>query len=107
ELFGWWLTGQDAAYRDLSGKVASLENERQAIQTRGTIALVSQEKSEEAMAFLLFRGEYDKRKDPVKPLTPASLPPMPADYPKNRLGFAKWLLLPDHPLTTRVTVNRF
>ena len=35
------------------------------------------------------------------------LPPFPADLPRNRLGFAKWLLRPEHPLTARVTVNRF
>jgi hypothetical protein len=35
------------------------------------------------------------------------MPAFPADLPRNRLGFAKWLLRPDHPLTTRVTVNRF
>jgi len=28
----------------------------------------------------------------VTPNTPAVFPPMPADYPKNRLGFAKWLV---------------
>src|SRR5207244_8543545 len=49
----------------------------------------------------------DKRRDPVKPKTPAALPPFPNDLPKNRLGFAKWLLRPEHPLTARVTVNRF
>src|SRR6185312_6531896 len=54
-----------------------------------------------------FRGEYDKRRDPVKPETPKALPPMPPDLPHNRLGFAQWLLRPEHPLTARVTVNRF
>ena len=65
------------------------------------------ERSEPAMAYILFRGEYDKRRDPVKPDTPAVLPPMPPDLPRNRLGLAQWLLRPEHPLTARVTVNRF
>ncbi|MEX2026562.1 MAG: DUF1553 domain-containing protein, partial [Pirellulaceae bacterium] len=62
---------------------------------------------EEAMAFILFRGEYDKRRDQVAPSTPQILPPLADDAPKNRLGLAQWLLKPDHPLTARVTVNRF
>ncbi|MGV3722016.1 MAG: DUF1553 domain-containing protein, partial [Actinomycetota bacterium] len=107
ELFDWWLPGQDAQFRELKKKVATLENEDRAIRLRGTIAHVAQERSQEAMAYVLFRGEYDQRRDPVKPETPAALPKMPSDFPKNRLGFAKWLLLPEHPLTTRVTVNRY
>ena len=66
-----------------------------------------QEKTEAAMAYVLFRGEYDKRRDEVKADTPAVLPPMPAELPRNRLGLAQWLLRPEHPLTARVTVNRF
>src|SRR5205807_8418618 len=54
-----------------------------------------------------YRGEYDKRRDPVKPGTPHILAPMPPDLPRNRLGFARWLLQPNQPLTARVTVNRF
>jgi hypothetical protein len=65
------------------------------------------ERKEEPKAFVLFRGDYDKRRDPVKAITPASLPAMKADQPHNRLGLAKWLLSKDHPLTSRVTVNRF
>jgi cytochrome c553 len=107
ELFAWWLPGQDENYRTLTARVASLEGEEQTIRMRGTIAHVAHERSEPAVAYVLFRGDYDKRRDEVKPGTPAALPPMPAGVPQNRLGFAKWLLLPEHPLTARVTVNRF
>ena len=107
ELFGWWLGETDAPYRARVAKVAALEAEEREIRQRGTIAHVSQEMSEEAKAFILFRGEYDQRREAVTPATPAILPAMPANLPKNRLGLAKWLLLPDHPLTSRVTVNRF
>jgi hypothetical protein len=107
ELFAGWLTSKDEGYRTLSAKVASLDAEQKAIKARGTEAHVMQERSEEAQAFILARGDYDKRKEKVTPTTPAVFPAMPADYPKNRLGFAKWLMRPEHPLTARVTVNRF
>jgi hypothetical protein len=58
------------------------------------------------MAYVLYRGEYDKRRDRVKPDTPDVLPAM-GDLPRTRLGFSKWLLRPEHPLTARVAVNRF
>lgn len=57
-------------------------------------------------AYILERGDYDKRGGPVEPDTPAALPPFPADQPRNRLGLARWLIDPDHPLLARVTVNR-
>lgn len=58
-------------------------------------------------AFVLFRGQYDQRRDEVFADTPASLPPFPQDAPRTRLGLARWLTSPDHPLLARVTANRF
>ena len=107
ELFDWWLVTLDAPFRELNGQIATAQQDEVAIKSRGSIAYVMNEKSEEALAYILFRGEYDKRKDPVKPSTPAALPAFPAETPVNRIGFAKWLLQPEHPLTARVNVNRF
>jgi mono/diheme cytochrome c family protein len=107
ELFDDWLPARDEPFRKASERVAQLENEQKAIRSRGTAAHVMQEKGEPAMAYVLYRGDYDKRRDPVKPDTPRALSPMPPELPRNRLGFAQWLLRPEHPLTARVTVNRF
>jgi hypothetical protein len=107
ELFEEWLTNRDAAYQGLAKKIRDLQSEEAALKSRGTIAHVMQEKPGEPMAYVLYRGEYDKRRDPVKADTPKSLPPLPKDLPRNRLGFAQWLLRPENPLTARVAVNRF
>jgi len=53
------------------------------------------------------RGNYTSPLDKVSPTTPAALPPMPAGYPPNRLGLARWIISADNPLTARVQVNRF
>jgi hypothetical protein len=68
--------------------------------------MVMRELPEPKKAYVLTRGEYDKRAEEVTAMTPASLPPFPADAPRNRLGLARWLTDPGHPLTARVTVNR-
>src|SRR5207302_1990766 len=107
ELYTWWLVSKDAEYQQLAAAHRKLQEEEGAIRGRGTIAHVASEKPTPPEAFILYRGDYDKRRDKVGPVTPKALPAFPADLPKNRLGFAKWLLAKEHPLTTRVTVNRF
>jgi hypothetical protein len=106
-LYDWWLTSLDEQYQALSKKHQALVREQAEMQARSTSGYVMQERTEAPIAFVLNRGEYDQRKDQVAPGTPAMLPPFPADLPHNRLGFARWLLRPEHPLTARVTVNRF
>lgn len=107
EAFGLWLNSFDAQYPVFAKLQERLKREQTDIRKRGTVAHVMQEKDETAEAFLLFRGQYDQRRDKLTPSTPQILPPMAADLPRNRLGFAKWLVTPEQPLTARVTVNRF
>jgi hypothetical protein len=107
ELIAWFARTLSPRYREAENRLAELEKERQEILKRGTIAHVMTERAEEAEAFILHRGEYDQRRDRVTPDVPQSLPSYPEDFPRNRLGLARWLLQPGHPLTARVTVNRF
>ncbi|MBL8816420.1 MAG: DUF1553 domain-containing protein [Planctomyces sp.] len=107
ELYGYWLVRFDQQYPQLMQSVSELEREEADIKTRGTIAHIMNERKEPALAYVLFRGEYDQRREQVSPDTPEALPAFPASSPRNRLGFADWLLLPEHPLTARVTVNRY
>jgi len=77
------------------------------IEGKAATTLVFRESKKPKPSYYLHRGEYDQRRHEVPRATPAALPPMPKDAPVNRLGFAQWLLDPSHPLTARVTVNRF
>lgn len=107
ELYSAWLGSVDTTYMQEAATLAALEKEDRDIRQRGSIAHVMHEKPDEAMAHVLFRGEYDRRRDRVIASTPEVFPPMADELPRNRLGLAKWLLSPSHPLTARVTVNRF
>jgi hypothetical protein len=59
-------------------------------------------------AYVLTRGEYDKPDltKPCDPGVPAQVYPWKDTLPKNRLGLARWLTDPQHPLTSRVVINR-
>ena len=70
-------------------------------------ALVMEERATPRKTFILLRGDYTAQGEEVTAGTPAALPPMANDLPRNRLGLAKWLMAPENPLTARVTVNRF
>lgn len=56
---------------------------------------------------ILSRGVYNQYLEEVQAATPENVLPFPEDYPKNRLGLAKWLVNEDNPLTSRVTINRY
>ena len=102
------MTQRDSGYRALAAQLDRLTGEERAIRRRGATTLVMQERQDhQPVAHILYRGHYDQPREEVQPDAPSVLPPMPASYPRNRLGLAEWLVDPANPLTARVTVNRF
>ena len=68
------------------------------------------ETSQPRPAHVLARGQYDAKTDAstlVRRDVLSGIPvSFPKDAPRNRLGLAKWVTDPRHPLTARVAVNR-
>ena len=56
--------------------------------------------------FVLNRGVYSSPGERVFPKGLEAVFPWDASLPQNRLGLARWLFDPKHPLTARVFVNR-
>ncbi len=107
-IFDYYLSSVDTMFMELESKVASLEAEKQEIQSRSAVTHIQREQSDSpAMAHVLMRGAYDKPGAEVIATTPAALHPLRPDAAPNRLGLAEWVVTPANPLTARVTVNRF
>lgn len=107
QLVTYYLNNHDPAARKLNQHIAQLRTSQSQYQNNGGTTLVWKELAKPRDAFILKRGEYDQRLDKVERATPAVLPPMPAGAPLDRLGLARWLVDPAHPLTARVAANRF
>ncbi|MBI1842400.1 MAG: PSD1 domain-containing protein [Verrucomicrobia bacterium] len=94
-------------WRRESDQLVNWRNEESGLNGSIPTTMVAREETEKPReTFMLMRGEYDKPGEKVSRGVPAILPPFPKDAPTNRLGLAKWLLMPGHPLTARVSVNR-
>ena len=85
--------------------LALWREEQDALDRAIPTTLVAKESSKPRETRMLMRGEYDKPGQAVTHGVPAILPPFPKNAPTNRLGFAQWLVDPDHPLTARVVVK--
>lgn len=106
-LLDLFLASVDPLARKQAAELHALRLEQSRLVNPIPEAMVMTELPKPKPAFVLKRGAYDAPGDPVAAGTPAALPPFPSDEPRNRLGLARWLLRPEHPLTARVTVNRF
>jgi hypothetical protein len=70
------------------------------------LRLMEREPANRRVTHLLDRGNWDQPRQEIEPHVPAAFHPFPQDAPRNRLGFARWLVDPRSPFTARVAVNR-
>jgi len=91
----------------IEDELKSLRNEWLALMNPIPEIMVMEDMPTKRPAFAYARGDYEQPIYEVEAAVPEALPAFPAEYPKNRLGLAKWFFSEDHPLTARVVVNRY
>ncbi len=104
---GEYLTAIDKDVLQNQKQLQSAYKTRNKLVEKTSEIMVMKEQSPPKKAFVLLRGEYDKKGEAIQPDTPPVLPAFATQLPRNRLGLSQWLLDPEHPLLARVTVNRF
>ena len=101
---------QAATYAAVVKKIDALEADRKKLRdaTNRIKVMVMDTVDQPRETRILEKGLYNKTLgDPIKPDVPSVLPPLPEDSKRDRLALARWLVSPEHPLTARVTVNRY
>lgn len=79
--------------------------ERLAVLTDSFSTMIMDVAEKPRETFILNRGDYSQPTEKVSMDTPDSLPKTSAEQ-NDRLALARWVTMPNHPLTARVYVNR-
>jgi hypothetical protein len=104
--FDHFLVRRYPPYRAALGELGKLRVAENTLIARVPELMVMEEMRQPRPTHRLDRGAYDAPRELVPRDTPASLPPFPANQPRNRLGLARWLTDRGNPLPARVVVNR-
>jgi hypothetical protein len=99
--------GTRPIFGSLHKELEALDQQRKDLEAAIPLTMVMADLPQPRETFLLIRGQYNKKGEKVTPGVPGMMPPLPPGAPPNRLGLARWLTDPRHPLTARVAVNRF
>ena len=94
-------------YRRLLAARDELLVERRRFEEEIPTVMVMRDGPKIRETFMLVRGEYDKPGEQVAASVPAWLPSLPKSASADRMALARWLVDGKHPLTARVTVNRY
>ncbi len=99
------------ANSDMSKLVKSIDGEigvlRKSLASGKTSVMVMDQSAASRKTPMLVRGQYDQHGEVVSAGVPTAFGDLPEGVAANRLALANWLTDPSHPLTARVTVNRY
>lgn len=105
--FEHYLKRHDGPYRGQLEALARLRTEENELVTRVRQIMTMRELAEPRPMHLLKRGAYDAPADRVTADVPGAILPFSPEWPRNRLGLARWMTDERNPLVSRVAVNRF
>ena len=99
----------DVSRRPLVARQTKLKSEEGSLKNDIPTTMVMRERQSPRATHIHIRGNFLEKGAQVQPGVPAILPPILSETTGlvNRLDFARWLFSSEHPLTSRVTVNRF
>lgn len=113
-VYDFWIANLYAGARDVLNPIeaekAPFVQEKEGIEKGTPFTFVMADMPTARESFVMVRGQYDKPGEKVSRGVPSFLPALPEkpkDRDYNRLDLANWLVSGTHPLTARVTVNRF
>ena len=106
ELARFYKENHAVDYLRAETALAKARSAKDALYSQIPTTLIMEEMDPPRPTHILVRGDFRNPGERVGPGTPAFLPPLP-EGPTNRLTLARWLVSKDHPLTARVTVNRY
>jgi hypothetical protein len=96
-----------AEIRRAHEELLAVRRERQEFDAKIPSVMVMADSPSPRDTFLLKRGAYDAPGEKVTAGLPAALAAPRAEWSRDRLGLAQWLVDRANPLTARVAVNRF
>jgi mono/diheme cytochrome c family protein len=101
-----WLVAWDSRVVEAKARLAEAREADNKIVTLVPQVLVMGDTQKPRPTYMLSRGLYNARGEEVQPEALSQIFSWNSSLPRNRLGFARWLFDPKHPLTARVLVNR-
>jgi hypothetical protein len=105
----------ETKFKALESKIGAEIKSQDAKRTPEPMVRALWDRGNPSPTYLLRRGNYLTSGDLIRPHVPDFLqtpvpfrviPPADGKTTGRRLAFARWLTQPDHPLTTRVIINR-